>query len=108
MASAANPAAVSPNIRCATAMIQSVNPSAASSSSRYHTSHCISGHTTATSRIPPAMTSEGEQGDRGPEEAGHRHVYGQPDDQGGRAEGAVKRRRPVERVRDQVHRLPEP
>jgi hypothetical protein len=50
----------------------------------------------------------GEQGYRDTEGASHAHVHGQPDDQRGRAEGAIKRRGPVERVRDQVQRSPDP
>jgi hypothetical protein len=64
MPSEAMPAAATPKNRCATANIQSVNPSAAASSILYHTPHCITGHTTATSRIPPAITSERAPGSR--------------------------------------------
>jgi len=60
----AKPAAVSPNIRCATANIQSVNPSAASSSSLYQTIHCMIGHTAAMNRIPAASTTDRLPGSR--------------------------------------------
>jgi len=53
-----------PNTRCAIANIHSLKPSAADSSSLYQTPHCISGHTTATNRIPPAITSERVRGSR--------------------------------------------
>jgi hypothetical protein len=53
-----------PKTRCAIAKIHSLNPSAADSSILYHTPHCITGHTTATKRIPPAITSERLRGSR--------------------------------------------
>jgi homocysteine S-methyltransferase len=55
----------------------------------------------------PSWHPLGEQGNRGAEGASQGQVDGQPDDQRGRAEGAIERRGPVERVRDQVKRTPE-
>jgi hypothetical protein len=63
-ATAATPAATRPNNRCAIANTQSVNPAAAASSIEYHTPYCITGHTTTTNKIPPAITSERCPGSR--------------------------------------------
>ena len=64
MPTAAMPATVTPNTRCATAKIQSVSPSAAISSILYHTPHCMTGQTTAMNKIPPAITSDRDPGSR--------------------------------------------
>jgi hypothetical protein len=58
------PAAARPNIRCAIANIQSVKPSAADSSIEYQTPYCMAGHTAATNKIPPAITSDRDPGSR--------------------------------------------